>query len=112
MPKKDNFLDRIYEKMPGIAFSTSEEGVVTVDMENKGFTNRIAQRFFKQPSVSHIKLEGMGSFIFLSIDGKSTVYDVGQLVSGKFGEEAEPLYERLCVYIRQLEEVGFVRMVV
>ena len=42
MPKKENFLDRIYEKMPGIAFSTSEEGVVTVDMENKGFKNRIA----------------------------------------------------------------------
>ena len=99
----------VWGRPGGLAFRCTEEGEVTVDMENKGFTNKIAQKFFKRPEVSHIKLEGMGSFIFLCVDGKRSVYDIGQLVKEKYGDEAEPLYERLSVYMKKLEEVGFVK---
>ena len=109
MAKKDNFVDYIFEHPEGLVYSCSDDGTVIVDMENKGFTNKVAQKFFKQPKVSHITLEGMGSFIFLCVDGKRSVYDIGQLVHEKYMEEAEPLYERLCVYMIKLEEVGFVR---
>ena len=109
MRNKDNFLDYVFEYPEGLVFNCSDEGEVTVDMENKGFTNKVAQHFFKTPKVSHIKLEGMGSFIFLCVDGKRSVYDIGRLVHDKFGDEAEPLYERLSVYMRKLEEVGFVK---
>lgn len=108
MAKSDNYLDFIFEHSENLVYSCSDEGIVVVDMENKGFTNKVAQRFFKQPKVSHITLEGLGSYIFLCVDGKRTVYDIGRLVHDKYGEEAEPLYERLCVYIKKLEEVGFV----
>ena len=81
---------------------------MTVDMENKGFTNTIAQKLFKRPRVSHIKLEGMGSFVFRCIDGKRSVYEIGQLVREEFRENAEPLYERLSVYIKQLEKLEFI----
>ena len=111
MQSKDNFVDYVFEHTPDLVFTCSDEGVVTVEMENKGFTNKVAQRFFKQPKVSHIKLEGMGSFIFTCIDGKRSVYDIGKLVHDKFGDEAEPLYERLSVYMKKLEEVGFVRKI-
>ena len=70
MQNKDNFLDYVFAYPEGLVFTCSDEGEVTVDMENKGFTNKVAQRFFKRPKVSHIKLEGMGSFIFLCVDGK------------------------------------------
>ena len=53
----------------------------------------------------------MGSFIFLCVDGKRSVYDIGQLVKEKYGDEAEPLYERLSVYMKKLEEAGFVKRV-
>lgn len=109
MRSKDNFLDYVFERPEGLVFCCSDDGVVTVDMENKGFTNKIAQKFFKRPEVSHIKLEDMGSFIFLCVDGKRSVYDIGQLVKEKYGDEAEPLYERLSVYMKKLEEVGFVK---
>jgi len=108
MNKSNNYLDYVYNIKEGLVWTVDDEGLVTVDMENKGFTNRLAQKFFGKPAVSHIKLEGMGSFIFQCIDGKRSVYDIGQLVHEKFKEEAEPLYERLSVYMKHLENVKFI----
>ena len=108
MKHKENYLDYIYKIKDGLVWSVDDEGTVTVDMEHKGFINRIAQRFFDTPQVSHIKLEGPGSFIFKCIDGKRTVYDIGVLVREEFKDEAEPLYERLSVYIKQMENLGFI----
>ena len=53
--------------------------------------------------------EKMGSFIWPLIDGKRTVYDIGQKVSEQFGDKAEPLYPRLTLYIRTLKEYGFIK---
>ncbi len=106
--KKENYLDYIYQIKDGLIRTTDEEGLVTVDMENKGFANRVAQKLFRQPKVSHIALDAMGSFIFGCIDGERTVYEIGQLVHAEFKENAEPLYERLSVYMKQLESVGFI----
>ncbi|QFJ53845.1 PqqD family protein [Pseudobutyrivibrio xylanivorans] len=109
MKNKENFLDYVFKVSDDLAWTQSESGEVIVEMENKGFTNRIAQRFFKRPAVSHITLEGMGSFIFTCIDGNRSVYDIGLLIHDKYGDEAEPLYERLSVYMKHLEQVGFIR---
>ena len=68
MKNKENFLDYVFKVSDDLAWTQSESGEVIVEMENKGFTKRIAQRFFKRPAVSHITLEGMGSFIFKSIE--------------------------------------------
>ena len=111
MKNKENFLDYVFKVSDDLTWTLSESGEVIVEMENKGFTNRIAQRFFKKPAVSKITLEGMGSFIFTIIDGKRSVYDLGLLVHEKFGEEAEPHYERLSVYMKQLEQVGFIKRI-
>lgn len=51
----------------------------------------------------------MGSFIWPLIDGDTTVYDIGQKVAEHFGPDAEPLYERLSVYMKQLENCEFIK---
>ena len=111
MKNKENFLDFVYTIADGLTWTQSESGEVIVEMKNTGFTNKIAQRFFKKPEVSYITLEGMGSYIWTCIDGTRSVYDIGQLIHDKFGQEAEPLYERLSVYMKQLEQVGFIKRV-
>ena len=111
MTNKENYLDFVYTINSDLIWTLSESGEVIVEMENKGFTNRLAQKFFKRPSVSKITLEGMGSFIWTCIDGKRSVFEIGELVHDKFGEEAEPLYERLSVYMKHLDQVGFVKRV-
>ena len=111
MRNKENYLDFVYAINSDLAWTLSESGEVIVEMENKGFTNRVAQKFFNKPAVSKITLEGMGSFIWTCIDGTRSVYDIGFLVHEKYGDEAEPLYERLSVYMKHLEQVEFVKRV-
>jgi hypothetical protein len=108
MTNKDNFLDYVYSVNSDLIWALNESGEVIIDMENKGFTNRIAQKFFKKPKVSHITLEGMGSYIFTLIDGQRSVFEIGKLLKEKYGDEAEPLYERLSVYMKRLEELGYI----
>ena len=53
----------------------------------------------------------MGSFIWSLIDGKRTIYDIALLVKEKYGDKAEPLYNRLVQYMRNLEDYGFITIV-
>jgi hypothetical protein len=103
----ENFLDKIPVRKEGIEWSTDDQGKVTLQMENKGIANRIAQKLLKKPKVSYIHLDENGSFIWPLLDGEKTVYEIGQLVEEHFGEKAHPLYERLSQYIKTLEKYGF-----
>ncbi len=108
MRTKDNFLDYIPRHNSLFPFRENAEGAVEVQVENKGLWNRLFQRVLKKPKYTYITLAGMGSFIWNSMDGVRTVYDIGQLVKEKYGEDAEPLYERLCPYIQNLHKMHFV----
>ncbi len=108
--KGDNLLDFIPVRNEQIAFSTDQNGKVTLEIENKGLFNKIAQKFFKKPKISFIHLDDMGSFIWPLIDGQKNIHKIGELVKEHFGEEAEPLYERLCKYVKILESYGFIRL--
>ena len=103
----ENFLDKIPVRKEGIEWSTDDLGKVTLQMENKGIANRIAQKLLKKPKISYIHLDENGSFIWPLLDGEKTVYEIGQLVEEHFGEKAHPLYERLSQYIKTLEKYGF-----
>ena len=111
MNSRKNYLEYVFCVKNGLSRTDQSPGEVIIHMENKGAANRIAQLLFKKPKISHITLVGMGSFIFRCIDGKRSVFEIGVLVHDKFGDEAEPLYERLCVYMKQLERFGFIARV-
>ncbi len=104
----ENFL----EKKPVRAelIFSEKEGIVTLEIENKNFFNKIAQKFFKKPKISYIYLDEMGSFIWPLLDGERDIIEIGKLVEEKFGEKANPLYERLAEYIKRLASYGFVKL--
>ena len=106
--KSENYLERRPTRPEHILWSADEEGIVTLDIENKGFFNRLAQKLFRKPKVSHIHLDEMGSFIWPLLDGKKDIVALGVLVKEKFGEEAEPLYERLAKYFQILDSYSFI----
>ena len=87
---------------------TEENGVITLEIENKGIFNRVAQKLLKKPKISYIHLDEMGSFVWPLIDGERNITDIGVFVKEHFGEKAEPLYERLAKYFKVLESYGFV----
>jgi hypothetical protein len=108
--KSENYLDMIPSRNEKYSWKQDEEHIVTILVENKGVFNRMAQKFLKKPKVSQIHLEEMGSFIWLQMDGKRSVYDIAQQVQQEFGEKAEPLYDRLVTYLRMLQDYEFVRV--
>lgn len=105
---KKNFMDFIPVCNPVNTWDTDKKGIVTVHMENKGFYNRIAQKIFKRPRVSHIALDEYGSFVWQQMDGKRNVYEISKLVSAQFGEKAEPVVPRLVKYIQILYQNKFI----
>lgn len=90
-------------------WSTDENGIVTLEKENKGIFNKIAQVLLKKPKISFIHLDEMGSFIWPLLDGKTDIIELGEKVKEHFGEKAEPLYERLAKYIQILESYNFIK---
>ncbi|MBE6701517.1 MAG: PqqD family protein [Ruminococcaceae bacterium] len=106
---RENYLDNIPVKNESLS-SSEEEGVVTLEIENKGLFNHIAQKLFKKPKVSYVHLDELGSFIWKQIDGKRDVTAIAELVDEKFGEKAHPLYERLSQYISILNSYNFINL--
>lgn len=105
--QKENLLEKIPFRNPNIVWNIVEEKV-TLEIENKGIANKIAQKLFKKPKVSYIHLDEMGSFLWQLFDGKTNILDLGKLVQEKFGKNANPLYERLSKYISILKSYGFI----
>jgi len=108
---KNNLLEFVPERVEKHEWSEDENGKVTVHMVHDGWPDRIAQRLFHRPRVSHIDLDGTGGFVWRQIDGKRTVGEIALLVKEQFGEQAEPLYGRLAQYMRILRNNGLVRYV-
>lgn len=109
--KTENYLEKIPCHNPQIVWSTDENGLVTLQMQNRGVANFLAQKLLKKPRVSFIHLEEFGSFVWGCIDGKQNIISIGEMVKAQFGEKTEPLYERLSQYIKTLESNGFITII-
>lgn len=99
----DNYLDYIPRKNPEFGWKEKENGRVEVTVVNKGFYNRVAQIFFRRPKVSYIELDEYGSYLWLQIDGKTSVHQLSVKMQEHFGRKAEPVVERLVQFMRTLQ---------
>ena len=81
--KKDlrNYLDFIPVHHEQYSYTVSDNGAVTVYVENKGVFNKIAQVVFKKPRISQIHLDEMGNFI-LAVNGRKE-YDIRYCRTGE-----------------------------
>lgn len=107
----ENYLERIPKRFEGLKWSTDEQCIVTLEIENKGIVNRMAQKLLKKPRISYIHLDAMGSFIWPMLDGEKSILDLGSIVEAHFGDEAKPLYERLAKYFQILDSYHFIEWV-
>lgn len=105
----ENYLEKIPLKNPEIQWTADEKGIVTLQVENKGVANKIAQKLLKKPKISYIHLDENGSFVWPLIDGERDIIEIGKLVEAHFGEKANPLYERLVSFFQILENYSFVQ---
>lgn len=108
MKNKENYLEKIPLRASHVRWNADSDGIVTLEIDNKGFFNRVAQKFFKRPAVSYVHLDKMGSFVWPLLDGEKNIIELGKQVEEKFGEDAYPLYERLSKYFHIMESYGFI----
>lgn len=104
----ENYLERIPCRPQDIHWTTNDDGIVTLEIQNVGWANRIAQKLFFQPKVSYIHLDKLGSFVWPLMDGVMTITQIGKLVEEQFGDEAHPLYQRLARYFQILDSYHFI----
>ena len=103
-----NYLEKRPLRSPYITWNTDEKGIVTLEIENNGMFNKIAQKLFKKPKITYVHLDEMGSFLWPLMDGEKDVIALGEMVDEHFGDSAKPLYERLAKFIQILESYHFI----
>ena len=110
MKNKDtkNYLEKIPCHNSAINWSKDQNALVVLEMQNRGVANFLAQKLLKKPKCSFIHLDEFGSFVWECIDGKRDIIAIGKLVKEKFGDKAEPLYERLSQYVKTLHSNKFI----
>ncbi len=59
------------------------------------------QRRLKKPCYQ-LHLDKIGSAVWLGFDGESAVADIGKRLKDRFGDDIEPLWDRLALFIRQM----------
>ena len=112
MAKKRKVSANYFESVPvrneNRPWRLKEDGMVEVDMENKGFYNSIAQKLFKKPRISHIALDKYGSVVWQSIDGNNNVMDIVRIMENSFPKEKDRMIDRVVTYMATLQANSFI----
>lgn len=115
MAKRKTVISKNYlEKVPirsHLIDWKDKDGIITLEIENKGWANRLAQKFFGRPKTSFVHLDEIGSFLWPLLNGEKNIIELGVLVKEHFGQKAEPLYERLARYFQILESYHFITFI-
>lgn len=107
--KKDkNYLDYIPVRNNEYDWIVLEDGIVEISVVNKGFFNLIAQKFFKAPKISKIKLDEYGSIVWKAMDDKKDIGYIAEEVRYSFDDEEKVFYSRLIKFFQILKENKFI----
>jgi len=104
---KDNFM--LYIPCKTHQAWEEKNGNVYLIINHNRLIEKIAGWLTKRSTVTDIRLDEIGAFIWREIDGNKTVYEIGQSLLKEFGEKCEPLYERLIMYLRHLNKKGWIK---
>lgn len=105
--KDDNYLELVPVIKEDQDWIEDGAGLVKIIVLRDGILEKILRPFIKTPRTMRIDLDAVGSCVWKAIDGKRTVEEIGIIVKEEFGEDAEPLYERLATYINILRNNKF-----
>ncbi|SCH76208.1 Coenzyme PQQ synthesis protein D (PqqD) [uncultured Clostridium sp.] len=106
--KNKNYLDFIPIINPKISWYVNDKNIVVLEVKRTGFFDKVAQKIFHAPPKSKIKLDKFGSFIWKCINGKKSVFEISKEVKEHFGNEAEPLLDRLITFFNILVNNKFI----
>ncbi len=106
--KQVNLLDLIPERTH--EWITTDDGKVKILVPKYG-RNAVGAwlaRHLQQPYI-YIQLDDIGTAVWLACDGRATVQQIGQKLQQQFGKNIEPVFERLGMFFKQLEQNKFIK---
>lgn len=108
--KKQKIINLI-ELVPvrNIKWEKKENGLIVLlkpKFKHTFFKKYIPLRF-KSPYYK-IKLDAIGSYVWELCNGHLTVKELGQKLKYKFGDDVEPIYNRLALFLQNLEKNHFI----
>ena len=116
-PRGQNILDLVPVRNPDFRFRILERPTREVKPREPGaagtvriavprFSGRFGQgvlRLARWNPEFNLNLDAYGSFVWLLIDGKTSVRELGLLLKEEYGDRVEPLYGRLALFLSLLE---------
>ncbi|MDY2735774.1 PqqD family peptide modification chaperone [Intestinibacter sp.] len=98
----EDALKLVFKISDTIDYQVDDKIVTILEKQDHPIQKFFRKLKFKIPLYKKIKLDEYGSFIFLQIDGKKTVEEIGENLEEEYGENTHPLYERLLMYLNHL----------
>ena len=102
-----NLLDLIPTTI--IGHEVNDAGIVTLHAPR--FKSRILRRLLvprlKRPFFK-VELDDIGSAFWLLMDGERNVKEIAGVMRERFGERIEPCYDRMGMFLQQLERARFI----
>jgi hypothetical protein len=103
----------LFDRVPCFSehVTTEKEGELSV-IAFPRFRNKFMQKYFipkNKPAVIRIRLEEHGTAVWDLIDGKRSVREIAEALSGHFNREENYEY-RITAYLSQLHNQGFIKL--
>ena len=103
-----NYMDQIPIHDDKHPWRVTDDGMAEVDMEHNGFYDRIAQKMFKKPPVSHIALDKYGTVVWENMNGENTIADIVRIMEDAFPGERDRMLDRVVAFTITLKHNGFI----
>ena len=98
----EDSLNVVFKISNSIDYEVKDKIVTILEKQDHPIQNFFRKLKFRIPLYKKIKLDEYGSFIFLQIDGKKTVEEIGENLESEYGDATHPLYERLSMYLNHI----------
>ena len=96
-------LSIIFKISDGLKYEVSTDHIVTILVKQDHKIQKFFRKLkFRIPEYKKTSMDEYGSYVFLLIDGRKTVKDIGENLEAKYGEKAHPLYERLLLFLNHI----------
>jgi hypothetical protein len=107
MRKKEdkNFLLYVPKRrIKRITWEKRDDGNITLLIKRNSPMEKALAFMFNSPKVVSLDLDDLGSRVWSLCDGERNIVEIGKTIKNEFGEQAEPVYERLVEFIRILQK--------
>ena len=106
--KETNLLELIPIRVSD--WKDNDEGLITLILPKfKSNLGKVFASMFKNP-MYEVKLDAIGTLLWRECDGTNNIYDISQEMLKEFGDDIEPVYERIKIFINMLKNLNAIEL--